>query len=316
MTANRRRIRTLLGFLLFSLLVGGCGDPASEETSAGAGAAQPQGTKVRMTIGTQAFPEALVLGEVWQQALAANAYAVVLKKGIGPAGDLDKALQDRTIDGHVAYTGTVLSVVAGQDVSGLDPQETYRRVKEFYAGRAMAMSAMTPFENVDAIATTETFAQDNGLRAIGDLGRLPTFTLGARPEFENLTLGLGGLTETYALTNATFVPTTLGEQYTALDTGQVDAANVFSTDAQLAGGDYQVLEDPEKLFGSQNAVLVVDEGKLERMGRENFLRVVDEVSSRLTPDAILEMNAAVSGGQSEVEVARRFLTDRGLLRGS
>jgi osmoprotectant transport system substrate-binding protein len=316
-TANFRKVRTLLGFLLFAFfVVGGCGDPAAEETSAGAGAAQPQGTKVRITIGTQAFPEALVLGEVWPQAPAANAYAVVLKKGIGPAGDLDQALQDRTIDGHVAYTGTVLSVVAGEDVSGLDPQETYRRVKEFYAGRSMAMSAMTPFENVDAIATTRTFAQDNGLKAIGDLSRLPTFTLGARPEFENLTLGLGGLKETYALTNATFIPVTLGEQYTALDTGQVDAANVFSTDAQLAGGDYQVLEDPVKLFGSQNAVLVVDEGKLERIGRENFLRVVDEVSARLTPDAILEMNAAVSGGASEVEVARRFLTDRGLLRGS
>ena len=104
-------IRTLLGFLLFSLFVlGGCGDTAPEETSAGAGAAQPQGTKVRMTIGTQAFPEALVLGEVWQQALAANAYAVVLKKRIGPAGDLDQALQDRTIDGHVAYTLSLIHI--------------------------------------------------------------------------------------------------------------------------------------------------------------------------------------------------------------
>jgi osmoprotectant transport system substrate-binding protein len=315
---RRHPARTLLSALLLAmaLVAAACGDTADEETSAGAGSAQPQGSKVRITIGTQGFPEALVLGELWQQALAANAYAVVLRKNIGPAADLDQALRDGEIDGHIAYTGTVLSVVAKEDVTGLDPEETYRRVKEFYAGRDMAMSAMTPFENVDAIATTRTFAQQERLKEVGDLRNLDSFTLGARPEFEDLFIGLAGLQEVYDLTNAEFKPVALGAQYTALDEGDVDAANVFSTDAELADGDYAVLEDPEKLFGSQNAVMVVDEGKLDRIGKENFLRVVDDVSSRLTFDAILEMNAAVSSGQDEAEVARRFLIDRGLLRGA
>ena len=96
----------------------------------------------------------------------------------------------------------------------------------------------------------------------------------------------------------------------------MDAANVFTTDAELADGDYELLDDPEKLFGSQNVVMVVDDGKLERIGRDNFLRVVDEVNARLTDDAILEMNAAVSAGQDEADVARRFLRDAGLLRGA
>ena len=311
-------IRRALGALLLAgaVSLAACGDTADEETSAGAGSAQPQGTKVQITLGTQGFPEALILGELWQQALAANGYAVVLRKNIGPAGDLDQALRDGEIDGHVAYTGTVLSVVAREDVTGLDPEETYDRVKAFYAGRDMATSAMTPFENVDAIATTSAFAQENRLQEIGDLRRLDSFTLGARPEFESLFIGLEGLQEVYDLTNAEFKPIALGAQYTALDEGDVDAANVFTTDAELADGDYELLEDPEKLFGSQNVVMVVDDGKLERIGRDNFLRVVDEVNARLTDDAILEMNAAVSGGQDEADVARRFLNDAGLLRGA
>jgi osmoprotectant transport system substrate-binding protein len=206
--------------------------------------------------------------------------------------------------------------VARDDVTGLDPEETYRRVKAFYAGRDMATSAMTPFENVDAIATTNTFAQENRLQEIGDLRGLDSFTLGARPEFESLFLGLEGLQEVYDLTNAEFKPIALGAQYTALDEGDVDAANVFTTDAELADGDYELLADPEKLFGSQNVVMVVDDGKLERIGRDNFLRVVDEVNARLTDDAILDMNAAVAGGQDEADVARRFLNDAGLLRGA
>lgn len=308
-------MRTALVVLALAVATG-CGQAGTEATSAGAGGAQPQGSKVQITLGTQAFPEALVLGEVWQQALASNAYAVVLRKGIGPAADLDRELQDGEIDGHIAYTGTVLSVVAGQDVTGLDQEETYRRVEQFYAGRGMAMSARTPFENVDALATTRTYAQQQGLREVGDLAGAPDVRLGARPEFEDLFLGLAGLREVYGLTDVAFRPVPLGEQYAALDRGEVDAADVFTTDPELAGGDYQVLEDPRKLFGSQNAVLVVDADKLRRIGREAFLEVVDRVSAQLTRDAVVTMNAAVDGGEDERAVARRFLRDRGLLRGA
>ncbi len=74
----------------------------------------------------------------------------------------------------------------------------------------------------------------------------------------------------------------------------MDAANVFTTDPQLEGGDYKVLEDPESLFGSQNAVMVVDADKLERVGKERFLRVVDAVNSRLTNDVIVGLNSKVT----------------------
>lgn len=309
-------VRGLLPALLaLALVFAACGEEQGE-SSAGAGSAQPQGSKVRITLGTQGFPEALVIGELWQQALAANGYAVDLRKNVGPAADLDQAVLDGDIDGHVAYTGTVLSVVAKEDVTGLDPRATYQKVKAFYADRGLAMSAMTPFENVDAIATLTTFAQEERLGSLEDLARLRGFELGARPEFEDLFLGLKGLEEVYGLSGARFTPIALGDQYAALDDGEVQGANVFSTDPQLAEGDYEVLEDPRKLFGSQNVVMVVDDAKLKRIGRENFLRVVDEVNSRLTLDRILELNAAVAGGEPEAEVARRFLRDTGLLRGS
>jgi osmoprotectant transport system substrate-binding protein len=207
----------------------------------------------------------------------------------------------------------VLSVVAGEEVSGLDPDDTYRQAKAFYDGRGMAMSEMTPFQNVDAIATTKAFAQERRLETIADLRKLDSFTLGARPEFESLYLGLEGLQEVYGLTNAEFKAITLGAQYTALDEGDVDAVNAFSTDPQLESGDYEVLDDPELLFGSQNVVMTVDADKLERVGRDKFLRVVDEVNGRLTQDGIVEMNADVTAGQDEGQVAERFLRQAGLL---
>ncbi len=305
----RRRVLAGVVVLCSLMVVAACGTTYEEETVG----SQPQGASLRITLGTQEFPEARILGELWRQALAVNGYTVDLRKGVGPAEDLDALLQEGEIDGYVAYTGTVLSIVAGQDVTGLDPEQTYQEARAFYEGRDMAMSAMTPFENKDAIATTSQFAQSEQLRSIADLSELSSFTLAARPEFETLYLGLEGLVDLYGLTNADFEPVTLGEQYETLDDGEVEAVNAFTTDPQLLTGDYEVLEDPELLFGSQNVVMVVGQEELERVGQETFLEVVDSVNALLTQDVMIDLNAAVTEGQDEVDVANRFLRDAGLL---
>ena len=305
------RLRRLAGAAaaVLTMVAAGCGTPVREEGAS----QQPQGAALRIKLGTQDFPEAKIMGELWRQALAVNGYTVDLQKGVGPAAELDKLLQERQIDGHVAYTGTVLSVVAGQPVSGLDPQATYEQAKAFYATRNMSMSAMTPFENKDAIATTKTYAQTNQLATIADLKKLPAFRLGARPEFDGLYLGRQGLVQVYGLSNSSFVPVPVGQQYTALDGGVADAVDAFTTDPQLLADDYEVLADPQLLFGSQNVVMTVDSTKLRTVGERKFLAVVDAVNNRLTQDVIVGLNAAVTRGRPDTDVARQFLRDEGLL---
>ncbi len=303
-----RRLRLVLAGTVLAALTVACGE-ANDERDA---SQQPQGATLRVTIGTQEFPEARILGELWRQALAINGYAVNLRKSVGPTEELDQALKDGDIDGYVAYTGTVLSIVAGEEVSGLDPDETYEQAKEFYAGQDMVMSEMTPFENKDAIATTTTFADDNDLTSIGDLAKLDSFVLGARPEFEDLHLGLAGLQEVYGLDNATFAPVELGKQYAALDSGGAAAVDAFTTDPQLQTGNYTLLDDPELLFGSQNVVMVVSENKLDSIDADAFMDVVDAVNSQLSEDAMVQMNAEVTDGRSDEAVAREFLRSVGL----
>jgi osmoprotectant transport system substrate-binding protein len=304
--------RRLVGLLLVLLaLVAGCGDYDSADSKVGQ---QPQGAALRITLGTQEFPEARILGELWRQALAVNGYTVDLRKGVGPAADLDKLLRDGQIDGHVAYTGTVLSVVAGQRVTGLGPRATYQRAKAFYDGRGMAMSAMTPFQNKDAIATTRAFAQSEGLSSIADLRQVRPLTIGGRPEFEDLQLGLKGLEDSYGLTGASYRPIRLGRQYAALDGGRVKAVDAFTTDPQLRSGAYKLLDDPQLLFGSQNVVMTVRKDKLDSVGGRKFLAVVSAVNRRLTQSDMVDMNAEVTAGEPDEDVARRFLRDAGLMQ--
>jgi osmoprotectant transport system substrate-binding protein len=308
MRTRRMRASTTLVLLLLAL-VAGCGEEEED-----AGSVQPQGTETQLTLGTKDFTEEFVLGELYRQALAANGYKVRLRKNIGPTEVIDKELTSGAIDAYPEYLGVALTVAARREDGGDSAAETYRLAKDFYAERGQALSEQTPFENVDAIATTQFFAQRRRLVSLADLRRLPSFTLGARPEFADRYQGLKGLQQVYGLTNAEFKPIAIGAQYRALDEGDIEAANVFSTDGRLATGDYKLLEDPERLFGFQHVALVIDADKLERLGGERFMRVINAVNRRLTTSAMIEMNRAVEvDGQNEALVAERFLTEVGLL---
>ena len=90
----------------------------------------------------------------------------------------------------------------------------------------------------------------------------------------------------YGINNAKFRQLALGVQYQALDTGKVDTANIFTTDAQLASGKYTVLKDPKGVFGFQNVSFVIDKDKLAALGGDQFMAVINSVNKLLTTDAI------------------------------
>jgi osmoprotectant transport system substrate-binding protein len=294
-----------------ALLVAACGSGAGDQ-----GSVQPQGERLQLTLGTKNFTEAFVMGELYRQALGARGYSVNLRKNIGSTEVIDRALTSGEIDAYPEYLGVALSVVARREDVIKDDRATYEAARRFYAGRGQAISAQTPFENVDAIATTTFAAQRAGLRTVGDLKRLGSFTLGARPEFEARVQGLRGMQETYGISRARFKPLGIGAQYQALDAGDIDAANVFSTDGQLATGDYKVLSDPERLFGVQHVALVIDRDKLEALGGSRFMAIIDAVNRRLTTDDMIAMNRAVAiSGQNEADVVARFLQENGLAPG-
>jgi osmoprotectant transport system substrate-binding protein len=310
----RTRLSALLGLLLLALamVAGACGDDEDDKEAS----AQPQGDELVLTLGTKDFTEAFIVGELYRQALRSKSINVKLRKDIGPTEVIDKELQSGAIDAYPEYLGVALTVAAGRDEAGSTAEETYALAKEFYAGRGQAISEQTAFENVDAIATTQFFAQRRGLATVGDLRALPRFKLGARPEFQQRRQGLIGMRDVYGLDNVEFEEIPIGEQYRALDRNEIDAANVFTTDGQLASGSYKVLEDTERVFGFQHVALVIDEDKLQELGGTEFMRIIDDVNERLTTSAMIQMNRDVElDGQDPAIVAERFLRTAGLLGG-
>jgi osmoprotectant transport system substrate-binding protein len=307
--------------LLLTALAAACGGDDEDEGGGGDVAAPTTteegalpGEGKSLTLGTKDFPEAFILGELYAQALEAQGYSVDLKKNIGSTEIIDKALTSGEIDGYPEYLGVTVAVVARENVVAKSAEETYQLAKEFYEGRGQTISEQTPFFDVDAIGTTKEFADMHGLKTVADLKKLPSFSVGARPEFKDRFQGLKGMQEEYGLTNAKFVQLAQGITYQALDDKSVDTINVFSTDAQLASGKYVVLEDPKGIFGYQHVALVIDQEKLDELGGDDFMTIVDNVSKLLTNDAIISMNkAVVLDKQPEAEVAKAFLEANNLL---
>lgn len=314
---KRPSLWILVALLLsaIALAAAGCGGGEETATATGGGetgAAMPGEGKPAVTLGTKDFPEEFILGELYTQALEAKGYKVNLKKNIGSTEIIDKALTSGQIDAYPEYLGVTVAVVARKNVVAKSADETYQLAKDFYEGRGQTISEQTPFFDVDAIGTTKEFADKNGLKSVADLKKLPSFTVGARPEFKDRYQGLKGMKSEYGLTNAKFVQLAQGITYQALDSKDVDTINVFSTDAQLASGKYVVLDDPKGIFGYQHVALVINKDKLDQLGDE-FMGIINQVNALLTNDAIIAMNkAVVIDKQAEADVAGEFLKANGL----
>ena len=306
------RLLTLLAAI--AVLAAGCGGGGESSGGGGASSAgQPGKGKPAVTIGTKDFTEEFVLGNLYAQALQAKGYKVKLKENIGATEITDKALTSGTIDAYPEYTGETTATVFGKNKLYKSAEETASDAKALYEKRGQVVSNPTPFEDVDAIATTKEFAQKNGLSEVEDLKKLSSFTLGARPEFKSRFVGLKGMEQVYGIKNAKFKQLALGLQYPSLDKGDVDTVNVFSTDAQLASGKYTVLKDPQGVFGFQNILFVVNKDKYDALGGQQFMDIINKVNSLLTAEAMRSMNSTVDIDKKKpAEVAKAFLQANGL----
>jgi osmoprotectant transport system substrate-binding protein len=298
-----------------ALLLAACSSSSSTTSGTGAGSSSssPSSSNVgngkSITLGTKNFTEEFVIGALYQQALQAKGYKVVYKPNIGATEVVDKALTSGQIDAYPEYTGESAVTVGGINTTVTSPQQEYNLAKAFYAKRGQSMSAMTPFFDTDAIAVTKAYAAKYGLKTTADLKKIPHFTLGARPEFQGRVQGAVGIQKEYGVNNFTFKSLALGLQYQALDSGAINAADVFTTDPQLASGKYVVLSDPKHIFGFQNVALVINTKKLDQLGGQQFMGIINQVNALLTTPAIIAMNKAVAIDKQDPQtVAKTFLS--------
>lgn len=298
--------------LAVTLALGACG--GSDEDAANTTDRVVSSSLPPIRIGAKNFTEQSILGELYRQALEAKGYEVVLKADIGSTEIIHRALRRGALDMYPEYVGVLLSEVAEVRPRPRGRDAQYEAARDYERRAGYTLLAQTPFSDSNALAVKPAFAKRQGVRTIADLRTLRgTVKIGALPEFRTRYEGLDGLEEVYGLRNLEVDAVESGERYSTLDSGDVDVASVFTSEGQLAGTDYVVLEDPRGLFASGHVAPILSDQILAAHG-PGLQTAIDLVSKVLTTPAMRRMNAAVDlEDRLPGEVAREFLQANRLL---
>jgi len=135
--------------------------------------------------------------------------------------------------------------------------------------------------------------------------------LGAPPEFQTRVDGIAGLAKNYGVTFKSFKPLDEAGPVTiaALKNGQVDAADIFSTDPSIAANNFVVLADPKSNFAAQNILPLVNKAK----ATDGVKSTLNAISAKLTTSGVTALLVQVITNKQDPDaVAKSWLTSQGL----
>ncbi|HEX3126041.1 MAG TPA: glycine betaine ABC transporter substrate-binding protein [Thermoanaerobaculia bacterium] len=270
----------------------------------------------RIAVGSKNFEESRLLGETFAQLLESRTDLQVERR-LGLAGTqvCFEALKSGAIDVYPEYTGTGLVSILGEE-SKEGTAGTLNRVRrEFLSRWDLWWISPLGFENSFEVAVPKELAGREHLRTISDLARIsPRLRGGFGHEFVGREDGLLGLEKVYGLRFASVQPLQHALKYQAAGGRQVDAIDVYTTDARLILYNLVVLQDDKGFFPPYEAAALV---------RGETLRKHPEVGSVLgllagafDEDRMRALNLRLQEGkEDEAVVARDALRELGLVKG-
>jgi osmoprotectant transport system permease protein len=245
------------------------------------------GPRADVQIGSKKFTESEVLGELLTQVAET---AGVRAKHLDSLGDtivVWQGLLRGDIDAYVEYTGTLTQdVLANEHLSG---EPALRAALEKLG---LGMSKPLGFNDSYAIGMRRDRAEQLGINSISDLRTHP----GLRPGLSNAFLGRSRdgwepLRRRYGLPQRTPSGSEHDVSYEALDKGDIDFTDVYTTDAKLSIYKFKLLTDDLHFFPAYDAVIVYRLDLGER--RPEVLKKLLGLEGKISADDMVAMNARV-----------------------
>jgi osmoprotectant transport system permease protein len=240
---------------------------------------------------------------------------VKLEPGLGDTTFVFNALKSNDIDLYPEFTGTAITDLLNETPSSTNATEVYEQAKEGMSKKFnMDLLAPTQFNDTYALAVTQSFADKYHLKTISDLVRVQQYVkAGFDPEFSSIKDGYPGLTQKYGFHFNSIVSLDPGVRYTALEKGEVNLVDAYSTDSALQKYHLVVLEDDKHFFPPyQGAPLLRQETVNEY---PQIVPALNKLAGKITDSEMRQMNYEVDvEGMSPETVARDFLTKSGLLK--
>lgn len=240
---------------------------------------------------------------------------VAVEPNFGTTQFVFNGLQTREVDIYPEFSGTIL----GTFFDDVPPQgaeaeqvftEAQQRLDEEYD---MAYLEPHGFNNTYTLAAEPNFAQEHNLETISDLAPVVDevyagFTL----EFADRQDGYQGIQDVYGINLPNLETFDPQLRYTALEQGDVNLVDAYSTDADIVEYNLQVLEDDQNLFPPYHGAPLMRNETLEEY--PELEGILNQLSGTINDEEMRNMNYAVDyENQSAENVARNFLVEEGLL---
>jgi osmoprotectant transport system substrate-binding protein len=276
----------------------------SGKTSVSAGASA-------VVVGSANFPEDELLAEIYALALERAGVKVITKLNIGPREVYYPLVKSGAISIVPEYNGALLTTSVDKSSTAVTTAQVDAALAA-HLPSTLEVLRPSPAIDSDSVTVTQATAAKYHLKTIADLAPYAKdMVYGGTPQTRTRVDGLIGLKKNYGLTFKKFVvldesgPITLA----ALTSGEVQAADVFTTTPQIITDHLVVLADPKNNFATQNVIALV----YKKAMTPTITATLNAVDVKLTTADLLQMdNAVITEHATYFVVAAAFLTEEGL----
>ncbi len=208
-----------------------------------------------VVVGSKKFTEGVILGEVARKALEARGVPTTHRRELGGSRILWDALKAGDIDVYPEYTGTLRFEIlsGGKLASDADLPAALAR-------HGLGMTRSLGFSNGYALAMRKDRANELAITAISQLMHFGELDVAVSSEFVDRADGWPALARAYDLGGLPVRGIDHDLAYRALDAGQIDVTDVYTTDAEIPAYGLTVLTDDRGFFPRYDAVFLYRKG--------------------------------------------------------
>ncbi|MCM3089778.1 MULTISPECIES: osmoprotectant update ABC transporter permease/substrate-binding subunit OpuFB [unclassified Cytobacillus] len=240
---------------------------------------------------------------------------VELKPGLGKTSFVFNALKSGSIDVYPEFTGTAIAEFLKESAVSTEQQEVYEQARKGMKDQfSMMLLKPMAYNNTYALAVPKKFSEDYGLQSISDLKAVEqSIKAGFTLEFSDREDGYRGIQELYGLDFPTVLTMEPKLRYGAIEKGEINLVDAYSTDSEIAKYNLTVLEDDKNLFPPYQGAPILREETAEE--HPELVKALNKLDGKITDDEMREMNYKVNvEGVSPEETAREYLEGEGLLK--
>lgn len=297
----------MIGALALALVLG-----VAMITGCSAGGQKKSGT---IKIATKPMTEQLILGEMLSILIQGNTdLNVEITKGVGGGtSNIHPALIKGDFDLYPEYTGTAWNNILKKTEYPDDETLWNALTDEYDTQFGLKWVGMYGFNNTYTLALRKEIADKYNIKTFSDLAKYtPEITFGANPDFYEREDGYQALCDAYGFSFKDHMDMDIGLKYNALNSGEVDVINAYTTDGQLSVADAVSLTDDKGFFKNYYCGTVVREDTLENYPElEGVLKKMD---GSITNEEMSKMNYDLEvNNRDEHDVAMEFLKSKGLI---